>query len=182
MSSAGEESSPKGAPCARGPASPPFYVARCFPDDVIGLRQSVLRPHQRPDEVRFARDPDADAAHFCACAAGAEVVGVVSLWPEEPPWQPPVTEPVNLLRGWRLRGMAVVPAWRGVGVGAALMAAAEGHVAGAGGGLLWCNARLAAVGFYERRGFRRHGEVWEEPVIGPHVAMWRLVAPLQGSQ
>ena len=46
-----------------------------------------------------------------------------------------------------------------------------------GGGLLWCNARLAAVGFYERAGMVTTGDVWEEPVIGPHIAMFVEVRP-----
>jgi hypothetical protein len=41
---------------------------------------------------------------------------------------------------------------------------------------LWCNARLAAVGFYERAGMVTTGEIWEEPVIGPHIAMFAQVA------
>jgi len=73
--------------------------------------------------------------------------------------------------------MATAPEWRRRGVGSALLAAVIDHVATNGGGLLWCNARLGALGFYERAGFQARGDAWEEPVIGPHVAMWRFVAP-----
>jgi GNAT superfamily N-acetyltransferase len=68
--------------------------------------------------------------------------------------------------------MATAPEWRGTGVGSALVGAVFDHVAAGGGGLLWCNARLAAVGFYERAGMVTTGDVWEEPVIGPHIAMF----------
>jgi predicted GNAT family N-acyltransferase len=44
-----------------------------------------------------------------------------------------------------------------------------------GGGLLWCNARVPAVAFYERAGFNTRGEVWNDPQIGPHIAMELLV-------
>jgi predicted GNAT family N-acyltransferase len=44
-----------------------------------------------------------------------------------------------------------------------------------GGGLLWCNARVPAINLYRRGGFVEHGEMWEDPDIGPHVVMWRLV-------
>lgn len=57
-----------------------------------------------------------------------------------------------------------------------------GHVEARGGGLLWCNARLTAVGFYQRGGFETLGEPWEEPLIGPHVAMWKLVGGRGGGQ
>ena len=73
--------------------------------------------------------------------------------------------------------MAAAPEWRGTGVGSALFDAVFDHVAGGGGGLLWCNARLAAVGFYERAGMVTTDDVWEEPVIGPHIAMFLQVAP-----
>jgi hypothetical protein len=49
------------------------------------------------------------------------------------------------------------------------------HVAGAGGGILWCNARVPARGLYERGGLQQWGEVWEEPDIGPHIVMWRNI-------
>lgn len=154
-------------------------VRRCGPLEVRPLRQAVLRPHQDLDEVGFAGDDRPDAAHFCAEDGLGEVIGVASVWEEPPPWPRPVPlEPPpsgGLERSWRLRGMATAPGWRGQGVGSALLVAVVAHSAANGGGLLWCNARLGAVGFYERHGLRAIGEQWEEPVIGPHVAMWRFV-------
>jgi len=47
-------------------------------------------------------------------------------------------------------------------------------VARGGGGALWCNARLRAVGFYELFGFVVAGEVFEEPDIGPTFAWLEL--------
>ena len=76
---------------------------------------------------------------------------------------------------WRLRAMATHPEWRGRGVGAAVVRAVTDHVAAQGGSLLWCNARLGARRFYERAGLTTWGEVWEEPVIGPHVVMYKRV-------
>ena len=32
-----------------------------------------------------------------------------------------------------------------------------------GGELIWCNARVSALAFYERAGFRTWGEEWEIP-------------------
>ena len=70
---------------------------------------------------------------------------------------------------------------RGRGIGAAVLGRAVAHVAGHGGGLLWCNARLPAVPLYRRAGFFEVGEPWDDPEIGPHVVMWRLVAPTTGA-
>ena len=69
--------------------------------------------------------------------------------------------------------MATEPDVRGVGFGTALVAACVEHVAAAGGGELWCNARLAAVGFYRRVGFDVVSDEFEIPGIGPHVVMAR---------
>jgi GNAT superfamily N-acetyltransferase len=72
--------------------------------------------------------------------------------------------------------MATAERWRSRGIGARVLAAAVDHVLAGGGRLLWCNARLPAVPFYERAGFVRVGEEWDEPFIGPHVAMQRVLA------
>jgi hypothetical protein len=57
-----------------------------------------------------------------------------------------------------------------------MLAAVVDHVVSWGGGLLWCKARLPAVVFYERGGFEVGSDPWDEPHIGPHVAMWRRVS------
>ena len=40
-----------------------------------------------------------------------------------------------------------------------------------GGDLLWCNARVVALGFYERLGFVAEGPEFEIVPIGPHFVM-----------
>jgi GNAT superfamily N-acetyltransferase len=67
--------------------------------------------------------------------------------------------------------MATAEDRRNEGVGAAVLQAVIEHVRQRGGGLLWCNARMPAVAFYQKAGFRTRGESWTDPVIGPHVAM-----------
>ena len=128
------------------------------------LRQRVLRPHQRLDQVAFPGDDDSGSAHFAAFADGG-VAGVVSVLRQPPPWAP------DLARSWRLRGMATDERRRGHGIGAALLVEVVGHVRAAGGGLLWCHARTPALSFYRRAGFVTRGDPWVEPDIGPHVAM-----------
>ena len=67
--------------------------------------------------------------------------------------------------------MATDPAVRGTGAGRALVAEVLARVAGLGGDLVWCDARAAAVGFYERMGFRVLTEPYEISPIGPHLGM-----------
>lgn len=132
------------------------------------LRQRVLRPHETLEQLVLPGDDDPESGHFAAYA-GDEVIGTASVRREPPPWAP-AAEPA-----WRLRGMATAEPMRSSGVGTAVLAAVVDHVQSNGGGLLWCNARLPAVPFYERNGFTTRGESWVDPDIGPHIAMERTV-------
>jgi GNAT superfamily N-acetyltransferase len=110
--------------------------------------------------------------HLAAYDRADRIVGVVAVVPEPmPPLHP--DEPGE--PGRRLRGMAVHPEERGQGVGRALLIRVFDGVARLGGGLLWCNARLPAAGFYRKAGFVDVGEPWEDPDLGPHVRMRRIV-------
>ena len=65
--------------------------------------------------------------------------------------------------------MATLPDVRGRGFATAVLDASVDHVAGEGGGELWCNARVPALGFYRRSGFEVEGDEFEIDGIGPHV-------------
>jgi GNAT superfamily N-acetyltransferase len=140
------------------------------------LRHDVLRPHESLDQLALPGDDHPDARHLVARAVTGEVIGTASVRREPAPWAPSTTA------GWRLRGMATRGDMRGKGIGTEVLRAVVAHVASKGGGLLWCNARIPAVPFYERSGFATRGEPWTEPEIGPHVAMWREVTPLSGPE
>ncbi|MDQ6614619.1 MAG: GNAT family N-acetyltransferase [Actinomycetota bacterium] len=148
------------------------------------LRQQVLRAHQDVAEVGFPGDDDPDAGHFAAfafagsgsgsgSASGSGIIGVVSVLRE----CPATTTAPDPARWWRLRGMATAAPYRNQGVGSALVAAVLAHVAAHHGTVLWCYARLPAVGFYSGAGFAVTGDPWDEPALGPHVAMARAVPP-----
>ncbi|OMQ15306.1 hypothetical protein A7K94_0210455 [Modestobacter sp. VKM Ac-2676] len=67
--------------------------------------------------------------------------------------------------------MATDPRVRGLGVGRALVAEGLVWVAAHGGDLVWCDARAAAVGFYERIGFTTVTDEYELRPVGPHRGM-----------
>lgn len=120
------------------------------------LRLAVLRPHETIESL--ARDEPAGAFAVGAFQRGALVaVGLVV----------PDGEP----GAWRIRGMATAADMRGRGIGAAVLAYCEAHARAHGGRRLWCNARVAARGFYEQAGFAVEGDVFELPMIGPHYLM-----------
>jgi len=157
---------PDTAPDGDTPAEVGVTVERVEAVVTYPLRQRVLRPGRPLGAARFAFDDDPDTASFAARAADGEVVGTAVVYPEGCPWLP------DRPHAWRLRGMATTPQRRGQGIGAQVLRVALDHVAAAGGDLVWCNARLPAQRFYERAGFRPHGVPWDDPDIGPHIAMW----------
>jgi GNAT superfamily N-acetyltransferase len=139
------------------------------------LRQQILRPHQSIAEVGFPGDDDPETGHFAAFAGAdadaGEPIGVVTVLHQPPP----LARIADPDRWWRLRGMATVERHRRGGVGSALVDAALAHVAAHDGTGVWCHARLPAVEFYRRHGFVESGDPWDEPGLGPHVAMWRRI-------
>lgn len=76
----------------------------------------------------------------------------------------------RLLPDGHIGRMAVLPAWRGRGVGRALLDAAIHAAQARGHTLLKLSAQTHAAGFYARAGFVAMGEEYEEAGI-PHVAM-----------
>lgn len=143
-------------------------IRRVAAEEVRPLRHRVLRPNQAVEETLYPGDDLADTVHLAAYdgdRAGGRIVGIASLYREGRAAGP----------GWRLRGMATDASVRGAGHGAEVLAACIDHVATAGGGELWCNARMAAVGFYRRAGFEVVGEESDVPGIGAHVVMVRAV-------
>jgi GNAT superfamily N-acetyltransferase len=136
------------------------------------LRHQVLRPHLTLAEMEpQPGELDPGSVHLAALAPDGAVVGTGVLIREPFPRLP------DRVDAWRLRGMAVADGLRGHGIGAALIERIVTQVAEQGGGVLWCNARVPARTFYERAGFSPVGAEWDEPHIGPHLTMWRLVEP-----
>ncbi|HEX7880443.1 MAG TPA: GNAT family N-acetyltransferase [Candidatus Eisenbacteria bacterium] len=133
------------------------------------LRQAVLRPHQRVEELVYPGDDD-PRTHHLGAFDGGRLVGIASIYVE-----PMVAMPDAGPTDWRLRGMATAPEMRGTGLGGALLEACIEHSRNHGGTRLWCNARVPAAGFYLRYGFVVHGEEFDLPGIGPHYLMSRRI-------
>jgi predicted GNAT family N-acyltransferase len=140
------------------------------PELTYALRAAVLRPDG--GEITWAGDEDPATFHLAARTAAGDVVGVVRFSPAPCPWRPEARAP------WQLRGMATDPAVRGTGAGRALVVDGLARVAARGGDLVWCDARVPAVGFYERMGFTVVSDPFEKPSLGPHLGMV-IDVPLQ---
>jgi predicted GNAT family N-acyltransferase len=124
----------------------------------VDLRRAVLR---RPLGLDFTAEQlaaESGDTHFAAFDDGA-LVGAVVMTPCD-------------ATTVKLRQMAVSPAARGRGIGAALLRAFEAHARGNGMAAVTLAARLTARAFYERNGYAAEGEVFEEVTI-PHIRMTR---------
>ncbi|HYD95774.1 MAG TPA: GNAT family N-acetyltransferase [Noviherbaspirillum sp.] len=80
----------------------------------------------------------------------------------------------RLLPDGHIGRMAVLPAARGSGIGAALLDALVGAAARRGDRAVMLNAQTQAEAFYRRYGFERDGEVFMEAGI-PHIHMRRVL-------
>jgi len=127
------------------------------------VRQQVLRPQQRVEELVFDGDDHPDATHFGAYHRG-QLIGIATLVPLP---MPGVDEPGV----WQLRGMAVLPGAQGQGVGRQLVESALAHVRAKAAVRLWFNARTSALPFYRKLGFETVGEEFDVPTVGPHYVM-----------
>jgi GNAT superfamily N-acetyltransferase len=139
-------------------------------EDIRILRHLVLRPHQRPEDIVYEHDADADALHLGAYLGGA-LVAVASIARDTLP--PDLGGPSGPAAAWRVRGMATLREHRGVGSGGALLERCVEHARSHGATVVWLNGRVPARAFYERHGFVASGDVFELAGLGPHLRFSR---------
>jgi predicted GNAT family N-acyltransferase len=129
------------------------------------LRRAILRPELGPADPLPGDDLEG-VIHFGVLDADGTPISTCLLFPD------PFLD--RAAPGWHLRQMATDPEHRGRGYGAEVLAAVISHVAGHGGGVVWCDARETAVPFYSRQGFHADGGIFIEHGL-PHMRMWRTV-------
>lgn len=125
------------------------------------LREQVF-VHEQQVPVALERDAlDAGSHHVLAEDAGGRVIGTARLTP---------------LRS--IGRMAVLPQWRGRGVGGALLHALLRQAADRGWSEVGLHAQAHAIGFYRDHGFREVGEPFVEAGIDHRAMQLRLDRPL----
>jgi predicted GNAT family N-acyltransferase len=139
-------------------------VRRAALAEIIDLRHAELRPGLPRATADFDGDDEPGTIHVGAFDTDGTTVGCASL----------MRRPLDGADAWQLRGMATRSDRIRQGIGArVLWTAVDAARASNGPRLLWCNARLAAVAFYERQGWRVISEVFDVPTVGPHRRMRR---------
>jgi len=130
-------------------------------DIVKPLRHKVLRPRQPFESCILPHDDDLTTIHF-ACYNENEILSVASIFHQS-------FDDVPGVNAYRLRGMATEPSHQGKGYGKLVLIEAMEYIKeNTQATMLWCNARAAAFGFYEKMGFSIVGKEFDIPNIGPH--------------
>lgn len=153
----------------------PLVVRPVPAETVRPLRSAVLRPGTPPEALVYPGDDHPLGLHVAAFD-GEIVVGIATVYPEPPPapYRDVIGDEAYAEHAaLRLRGMATAPALQGRGVGRRVLERCFEHGRTLGATVLWCNARTAAVPFYEAMGLARVGPEFEIAGIGPHFVMWR---------
>lgn len=131
--------------------------------ETLPVRQLVLRPGKPLKDCIFEGDELPSSLHFGAFVE-EQFAGVITLMANKNPH-------FQDDRQFQLRGMAVLPEFKGKKCGKTLLERAEKQLRRQQIELLWCNAREIAIGFYEKHGFTIWGEPFEIPTIGTHYIM-----------
>jgi GNAT superfamily N-acetyltransferase len=143
----------------------PFDIRLISAAATLTVRHPVLRAGLPLETAIFSGD-DAPATQHFGVFAEEQLVGVASIYRAALP------ERSEVAGAWQLRGMAILPEFRGRSLGHALLAACVEAARRQSATLLWCNARTPAVGFYRKHGFLILGGEFEIPTAGPHFRMW----------
>ena len=139
------------------PAVPDVELCPATWDDdrpaLQSVRQSVFIEEQGIPAADEWDDIDPVARHVLVVTKNRDAVGTGRL------------EPTG-----KIGRVAVLPQYRGTGVGSLIMGHLVNHATELGFTRVYLHAQTAAAGFYERLGFRADGPAFDEVGI-PHVRM-----------
>ncbi|MCC5925788.1 MAG: GNAT family N-acetyltransferase [Bacteroidetes bacterium] len=170
-------------------------MRRCKVDEILSLRHDVLRAEKPFETARFQGDDESSSRHYALFEGGSARV-CLSLLQRNLSIIDDSTEiaadnlcvrrhqlseiseaahsemAAGTLNAWQLRGMATATEVQGRGLGTILIQYALNDASSIGySSYFWCNARLKAVPFYEKNGWKCISEEFDVPGIGPHFRM-----------
>ncbi|MEH7225997.1 GNAT family N-acetyltransferase [Bacillus sp. JJ1566] len=140
-----------------------LVVKKIHPEMTYELRHNILRPHQPKEACMYDTDYQEGGFHFGAFYEG-KLISVASFCPE-------LNLELSSKKQYRLRAMATLEEFRKLGAGRKVVSFAESILKEMDTEILWCMGRTSVQGYYEKLGFKPHGEVFDYPPIGPHIVM-----------
>lgn len=133
--------------------------------ETYSVRLPVLRKGKPIESCRFDGDDLETTQHF-GLYLDQKLVGIISLFKKNTP-------PFSEKHQCQIRGMAVLENHREKDYGKALIIHSEQVCKNQGVDLIWFNARMEAIGFYEKMGYQKEGTPFEIPDVGEHIMMYK---------
>ena len=144
-------------------------VLRISALDTYPIRQQMLVPDHSLSKAKFENDDDEDVSFHLGAFVESQLVSVASFFYERNILFPD-------LHQYQLRGMATLSGFQNQGLSSELLNMAFPIIKQNFCTLLWCNARVPAIGFYEKVGFIKANEhIFEIPEIGSHILMLKSI-------
>jgi GNAT superfamily N-acetyltransferase len=144
-----------------------YSIKQITAEETLSVRHPVLRDGKPIKSSRFEGDDLLTTRHF-GMYAGDRLIGVISAFEK-------TNALFNDAHQIQLRGMAILEEFRNKGAGKQLLGYCENELKSDAHGLIWFNARSAAVGFYEKMGYGIIGSAFEIKDIGTHFVMSKNV-------
>jgi len=142
-----------------------LVICRVSIEVIVDLRHRLLRAGLPKEAAQFPGDDAPSTWH----------VGVFASLEENAPPISCASFMLNSYNGetaWQLRGMATDTEHQRKSLGGKLLACAEAAIIkDSNVRLFWCNARVPAIPFYERHGWKVDSEEFDIPTAGPHRKM-----------
>lgn len=140
-------------------------IKQIAPLDTFPVRHPVLRAEKPIESCYFEGDTLETTVHFGLYEI-ENLVGVISLFESK-------NELFISEKQFQIRGMAVLKQHQKKGFGEKLIINSEKYCHDQNANLIWFNARKAAVGFYEKMGYRVKGLSFEIKGVGEHIVMFK---------
>jgi predicted GNAT family N-acyltransferase len=130
------------------------------------VRNDVLRPGRPVTECHFSGDDSKGTFHL-GLYKDEKLIGVASFMKNSNPFFYPIAQ-------FQLRGMAILPKYKGQGLGSLLLKEGESKIKkGDHDPFLWFNARVNAIDFYKKHGYENFGQKFEVPGVCEHIVMFK---------
>ena len=142
-------------------------IKKVVAEEVRLLRHSELRKGQDFSTTSYIEDYEAGTFHM-ACIVDEKIVTCATFYPEK-------SIKIKSNNAYRLRGMATDSNFQRKGYASGLMVESFKELKKEDCDMVWCNARLSAVNFYESLGFKIIGELFDVKDIGPHYYMYKEI-------
>lgn len=152
----------------------PFTIVSIAAADTHDLRRRVLRNGDPAGVVIWPRDDEPATTHYGAKDQAGRIMAIGTIYAQPLPdnvTDSALAHGIPPAHQFQFRGMASDAAVRGSGAGRAVLAALFAHAQRQTPALLWCNARVAAIGFYEKSGMRIISDRFDIAGVGPHHVM-----------